>query len=664
MRPGRLVRFVRFAAPSAGAAMAAVVAAGLIEGYLQLTPLAAVLCGTGGAALLGAPLLLLLSLAGRGLWLAWRPQLVPGPGVDGGRLFGAAVYALLAVLVVGAVGFAAAYLSLARGPSAELDPLVIGAALAVAVVFLLAASRSSVRRLARVAGRLGLGEPRAALTAVVVLAGILASVVWFGVAGPALSKVDYDLGGYGWTALLVLIVAHRAAGRLRGRRLAIAGAGVAVAFAGLIASTVTARLTDPATLFDAWYSMPVGGLAIGLTFDVDALRRGTAPADLAPRARPGAPHPDVVVVTIDTVRADALRLYGGKAATPALERLAARGRRYEWAFSPSNNTRQSVSSMMTGLSPARLRGRVIEFGLKLDPRHVVLGERFHAAGYATAGFLCCPNHLGGRKKIGLDRGLDTVGYQRRGDLLAGLAVDWLRASAGEARPRYVWIHLFEPHDWQRQDDGDRGDDDRDGERGGAAAAARYRRTIERADGYLGSILDAVDAGGRPTIVVVASDHGEGLGERGSLHHASNLYDSQIRVPLVVAGPGIGAGERIEAPVGLLDLAPTLLDLAGFDPPGMPTMDARSFARRPGDGGPGGGEAYAVMVRDRSVPRSGSAMVAGRYKLIDVDGRKPELYDLAADPSEAKNLASEKPDLIDDLWDKMDRRRAIDEEAPF
>jgi arylsulfatase A-like enzyme len=632
----------RFAAPSAAAAAAAAVAAGLVEGALQRAPLAVTLCAAGAAALYTGPALFLVSLALRGLWRSWRSF-----DVDGPRLFGGAVYAALAVFALGAVGFAASYAGLAGRPSAELSSPAIAAALAAAAAVLLAASRPAVLGLARIGRALGLRRARSGLLAVIGLAAIMAAAIWFGVAGPALAKVDYDYAGYGWTALVVLVAGHAAARLLRAR---LAGGAAALAWVGLVGFAFFVRARDPATLFDAWYRMPVGGLALGLTYDVDELRGEILPADLTPRARPGASHPDIALLTIDTVRADRLRLYGGDIDTPNLARAAARGSTFDWAFAPSNNTRQSISSIMTGLSPSRLRGRVVEFGLKLDPRHVVLGERFRAAGYATAGFLCCPNHMGGRKKIGLDRGLERVDYERRGERLVQLATAWLRQSAGEARPRYFWLHLFEPHDWKRQSPGE-------------DPAASYRRAVEGADALLRPVIEAIEASGRPTIIVLASDHGEGLGDHRALHHASNLYNSQIRVPLVIAGPGLPAGRRLADPTALLDLAPTLLDLAGFEPPAMPAMDARSFAPLL-RGDPGSGEAYAVMVRDRSVARSGRALIAGRFKLIAVDGRRAELYDLVADPAEAKNLASRKPPILADLMARMARRQAADEVSPF
>jgi len=630
--------------------MAAAAAAGLVEAAVHgASPVSAV-CAAGAAAIYAAPLGFLLSLAARGLWRAWRPVLA---GMDGAALTAGAVYAAMALAALGAAGYGAALLSvIGRGPEARLDPAPVAALLGLAAAALLAASRPAVSGLARAARAIGLRRRRSGAIAVGVLAGILAAAIWFGVVGPAMSRIDYGYDAYGWSFVVALVAGHAAARRMRSRR-AVAGAAAALICLALIGGAIATRLRDPAALFDAWYRMPVGGLAIGFTHDIDDLRSQSMPADPTPRARPGAPHPDIVLVTIDTVRADQLRLYGGAAGTPNLEDLARRGVVFDWALAPSNNTRQSVSSMMTGLSPARLRGRVVEFGLKLDPRHILVAERFRAAGYTTAGFLCCVNHMGGRRKIGLDRGLETVAFERSGSRLTDLATDWLRASAGEPRPRFVWVHIFDPHDWKWQFPG-----------GEEEAESRYREAVQRADRFLAPIVSAVDGSARPAFLVVASDHGEGLGDHRALHHASNLYNSQIRVPLVIAGPGVAAARRVAAPVGLLDLAPTLLDLAGFEPPALPAMDARSFAPLARSEAPAPGDVYAVMVRDRSVQRSGRAVVAGRYKLILIDGKKPELYDLAADPGEKRNVARHRAAVLSDMTEKLERRRATDGVEPF
>ena len=169
-----------------------------------------------------------------------------------------------------------------------------------------------------------------------------------------------------------------------------------------------------------------------------------------------------------------------------------------------------------------------------------------------------------------------------------------------------------------------------------------------------------------TFVVVTSDHGEGLGDHGARFHSTTLYNSEIRVPLVVAGPGIAA-KRVKQPVGLVDLAPTLLDLAGFVPPGMPQMDGVSLApilRGEEPAKVDNGEAYSVMLADRSVSRTIRALVAGRYKLIEEEGRSPELYNLLRDKKEKRNLAKEKPEILREMQERMAARRANDAIPPF
>ena len=138
------------------------------------------------------------------------------------------------------------------------------------------------------------------------------------------------------------------------------------------------------------------------------------------------------------------------------------------------------------------------------------------------------------------------------------------------------------------------------------------------------------------------------------------------MPLIVRGPGVAPG-RIARPVGLVDLAPTLLELAGFVPPGMPVMDGRSFApavRRQVPIGVEAGGAYAAMISDRSVDREMRAVIDGRYKLIWSGGDDVELYDYVADPGELRNLSVLKPELTRRLRIRLTQRREVDAVDPF
>ena len=163
-------------------------------------------------------------------------------------------------------------------------------------------------------------------------------------------------------------------------------------------------------------------------------------------------------------------------------------------------------------------------------------------------------------------------------------------------------------------------------------------------------------------MAVTADHGEGLGEHGQPYHSTDLYNSQIRVPLVIAGPGVTVGGRLE-PVGLVDLAPTLLELAGFTPPAMPEMDGRSLAdlltgKRADD--PDGGFAYSEMVVDRNVAEARRALIRGRWKLIE-SKKGVELYDLRTDPTERRDQAKDPslPTVLAPMRAALVERRKLD-----
>jgi arylsulfatase A-like enzyme len=224
------------------------------------------------------------------------------------------------------------------------------------------------------------------------------------------------------------------------------------------------------------------------------------------------------------------------------------------------------------------------------------------------------------------------------------------------KPRFVWIHFIDAHNWTKGASMPRSPAER---------KALYGTVLARVDGFLGTIVEGARAGGRDPLIAVTSDHGEAFGEHGKLAHSSDLYDTQIHVPLVIAGPGVVPHVVVE-PVGLVGLAPTLLDLAGFIPPGMPEMDGQSFASLATTAAPGnaaGGFAYAVMMRDRFVSFDSRAIVRGPWKLIE-GPKGVELYDRSSDRGEVKNLAKSHPDKLREMQELLAQRRAIDRRSPF
>jgi arylsulfatase A-like enzyme len=245
-----------------------------------------------------------------------------------------------------------------------------------------------------------------------------------------------------------------------------------------------------------------------------------------------------------------------------------------------------------------------------------------------------------------------------GAVLSEAAKTWIaERRKTTSRPLFLWIHFIEPHNWLQG---------RNDLRSPADRRSQYDKVLGEVDGYVGTVLQAfAGAGDRAPIITVSADHGEGLGDHGQPYHSTDLYDSQIHVPLVIAGPGIPP-HRVVEPVGLVSLAPTLLDLAGFVPPGAPAMDGSSFAALAtgtGSGDASAGYAFAAMIQDRSAPAGSRAVIRGPWKLIETR-RGFELYDRLADPSESRNQAKTRPDKLAEMRRLLDERRRIDGTSPF
>jgi arylsulfatase A-like enzyme len=345
---------------------------------------------------------------------------------------------------------------------------------------------------------------------------------------------------------------------------------------------------------------------------------------------------------------------------PALAALGADGAAFTAAFAPGNVTRRSIPSIASGLTPTRMKGKVAGWALRLDPRHVMVAERFRAAGYDTVGFFCCPSFWDSKHKLGINRGFDHITLDSSGgDALSTAAATYLaaRRRAGAAKPLFLWVHFIDAHNWVPKGKSIKTPEDR---------RAQYDKLLAEVDGYMARILHELPTtGDRVPIIAVTADHGEALGDHKTPYHSTDLYDTQIHVPLVITGPGIGP-LKIAEPVGLTSLAPTLLDLAGFVPPGMPEMDGTSFAdlvtgaRAPD---PDAGFADAAMIKDRSAPKSLRAVIRGTWKLIETpDGF--ELYDRRTDPGETRNVAKTNPGKLAELKALLAERKKLDAISPF
>jgi arylsulfatase A-like enzyme len=220
------------------------------------------------------------------------------------------------------------------------------------------------------------------------------------------------------------------------------------------------------------------------------------------------------------------------------------------------------------------------------------------------------------------------------------------------------MHILEPHNWVAR----YGEPHSEAER-----QASYDKALAASDKMVTELLRPLTSRRPDTapIVIVTADHGEALGEHGHAYHSTDLYNSQIRVPLVMAGPGIKP-QRIDETVSLTDLVPTILELAGFQPPRDASIDGRSIAslatgRRASVRGEG--TAFAAMIKDRSNPGGVTAIVKGNWKLVD-DGDGQELYDLAVDPHEHFDLARTRPAIMKELRALLAARHAAARASPF
>jgi arylsulfatase A-like enzyme/tetratricopeptide (TPR) repeat protein len=360
------------------------------------------------------------------------------------------------------------------------------------------------------------------------------------------------------------------------------------------------------------------------------------------------PPPNVLLITIDTLRWDRLACYGGPAdTTPVLDRLAARGTRFDTAVMPTPLTAPSHASILTGLTP--LRHGVRDNGAFVLPAGLpTLGSVLRDAGYVTAAFVSgypLDRRYGLASGFGvyddaLPRGGGRRGFayiERRADDTTSRVIAWLGASrdppaaAGSAsrrQPWFVWVHYFDPHAPYEPP---------------AEIAARFAGRLydgEAAfvDEQIGRLLKDLERNGElaRTLVVVTADHGESLGEHGEETHGVFIYDATLRVPFIVAGPGISAGRSVPVVARGVDVLPTVADLVGSTVP--QALDGRSL-RASLEGRPMVDEpAYIESVLTQRhlgwAPLHGLRTASWKF----VGAPRRELYDLAADRGEARNLA--------------------------
>ena len=368
-----------------------------------------------------------------------------------------------------------------------------------------------------------------------------------------------------------------------------------------------------------------------------------------PAAAPARTRPSLLLVTIDTLRADHLGCYGrAAAATPTLDSLAGRGVRFATAVSHVPLTGPSHASILTGRTPLGHGFR--DNGGYLIPAAVkTAAEDFVQAGYRTAAFV---SGFPLDRRFGFDRGFETYDdhlpkgndprrtpyVERFADATTDAALRWLAATATGTSPFFLWVHYYDPHAPYEPP---------------GALADRFRSSpydgeIAFVDSQLARLLGALEEKGQlaRTLVLVTADHGESLGEHGEGTHGLFVYDATLRVPWIMAGPGLAAGRVATTVARGIDVLPTLLDYTGLA--AAPGIEGRSL--RPAAEGREMADAPAYAESLYAEREFGWAPLhawrTARFKLIEAP--RPELYDLDADAGEKANRAAELPDRAAEL----------------
>ncbi len=353
--------------------------------------------------------------------------------------------------------------------------------------------------------------------------------------------------------------------------------------------------------------------------------------------------PNLLLITVDSLRADRLGFNGYvPAETPHIDSLASRGTNYTSALTPVPEAFPALVSLHTGLYPATHGVRTAR-SVALDGQVTTLAETLRDAGYKTAGFAASAAL---HPKYGLDQGFDVyaAAFEKapRPSLIpeAGFAAervaDWALEHLETVRFErfFVWVNFFDPHYFYRPPE----------PFATKFTDAPYDGEVAYVDRELGRILAKLDDYGLTgsTIVVLAGSNGEALGDGGEAYHGTTLQGSTTRVPLVIVAPGFEAGARNGAPVSLIDLFPTLVELMGL--PATAPMDGISLTQTPVPDRPLYLEAGMPSRLFGWAPLRG--VVSGSWKYVESGAGR--LFDLSEDPQELRDLSTSEAEVRERL----------------
>ncbi|MHC4742175.1 MAG: sulfatase-like hydrolase/transferase [Planctomycetota bacterium] len=344
----------------------------------------------------------------------------------------------------------------------------------------------------------------------------------------------------------------------------------------------------------------------------------------------------VVLISVDTCRADHLSCYGyARPTTPHIDALAGQGYLFSHAVTPIPLTLPAHTSMLTGTIPPH-HGKHENKDPYFDPSHVTLAQLLKKKGYRTGAFVGSQILNG---SFGLDRGFDTYDdrfeqeeeSERRAEEVNRAAFAWLEQQ--KRKPVFLFLHYYDPHD----------DYDPPEPFATTFKGSPYAGEIAYTDHCIGEVfaklksLDMYDS----SLIIVTADHGEMLGEHGEAGHMYFIYQSAMKVPLIWKLPGSSSAQRIDGITGIVDIVPTVCDLAGIDPPAG--IQGKNLAAYFSNTAPESEERYLYcesLYPTKYEANSLLGLIGKRWKYIQTT--RPELYDLQDDPGEQKNLVETHP----------------------
>lgn len=387
--------------------------------------------------------------------------------------------------------------------------------------------------------------------------------------------------------------------------------------------------------------------------------------------------PDILLIVVDTLRADHVGNYGyGPETTPNIDAVAAEGVAFEVAYAPMGTTTPSHGALFTSKEPLDLG--LVRNGLSLSEDAVTLAEILQRNGYRTAGFVSSYpvssrfgmaqgfEHFDDEFSIATSRVRDARweklrvdgGFDRDARATVGAALAWLRAES-PVSPLFLWVHLFDPHGPHRHPQQFEDLFLRPGMSHREQAIARYDANVRYADEAIGRLVEyfTESRDWKNTFVVIVSDHGEGLFDHEWQFHNRTTYEEEVRVPFILRWPGqIPGSLRLAQPAQLVDLLPTLVSALGLEvsdarfegidlmphvrESAVPDPERPVFLQRP----------YYPPAGDQHPDRGyGFGVRSGRWKYFEAPGEeRRELYDLYEDPGERTDLSGERAERVAEM----------------